>query len=1141
MPTSAAPLFRPDIIRRHLAGFTPPANAEPLRATLGRWAELLSGERGQRYRETELLADFLTHVFVEGLGYAPPVARDAEGRYTFTRESHVEVDGKFADAVLGDFSPAGEHSVVAVEGKGPRDPLDRPFAGRKMSAVDQAYRYAINLPCDWIVVTNLREVRLYHKGSTQKHYERFVVADMAADSREVARFVYILGAERVVPRRGRSHLHELLAQSNVAGEALTHRYYEEYATTRRDVFAMLRRDNPGVAPELVLAATQKLLDRVLFIAFAEDRGLLPEHTLARAYQHHDPYNPRPVWENFKGLFRAIDLGSPQLGIAAYDGGLFAIDYALDGLRVSDEACGLLKHLGDYDYSPPAPEDALPAQPVRGEQDAGDGADLVDVEILGHIFEQSITDLEKLRGSIAEANGAEADGAGVVSRRRREGAFYTASFITRFLVAEALTPALEERFERLRARHAAGATGTAPAALADPRAYVLEDLNRPQRQALVDFWEAWLTELETVRVVDPACGSGAFLIEAFDQLHPVYERAVEHLEELRGMRSLFDPDRTILQNNLYGVDLNEEAVEICRLSIWIKTAQRGKALTDLDHNIRAGNSVVSDPAVHPKALDWRAAFPEVFAAGGFDAVVGNPPYVRAELLTPFKPHWESRFDAFHGSADLYVYFYELGLDLLRPGGRLAFVVTNKWLKTGYARPLRALFAEQTWVERVADLGHAREVFPDADVFPSLMIFRKPPADGEATSGHASFKACVIPRELVRAEDLATQVTEGGFSVPRDTLTGDPWILDPPAVGRLMAKMRGAGVPLPEYLGVEPQYGIKTGYNEAFLIDAQTRDGLIRDDPRSAEIIRPCLRGQEIDRWVPEWGGEWMIFARRGVDIDAYPAVRRHLEQHRERLEPRPEQWPREERWSGRKAGSYAWYELQDTVDYWESFERPKLVHTDIAWRPEFAFVEGPMYPLNTVYVWPTADLYVLGVLNAPLLWWYSWRNAQHGKDEALRLFSTFTKTIPVPRPAADLEERVVSNVRALLDVTKQRHAARHELIEWLRFEFGVEVPGQKLLIPEALDADAFVAEVRKRRPSGRRSVTPAELRRLREAFEESAGRLRALTLTAAGHERTISDDVMVAYGLTAEEQALVWNTAPPRTPLASEEEAGAAAE
>ena len=172
-------------------------------------------------------------------------------------------------------------------------------------------------------------------------------------------------------------------------------------------------------------------------------------------------------------------------------------------------------------------------------------------------------------------------------------------------------------------------------LEQPNAFDAAALKPAQKAALVKFWEAWQDTLATVRIVDPACGSGAFLIEAFEQLYAIYRQSIGHLTELRGP-FLFEIDRQILQANLFGVDLNEEAVDICRLSLWIKTAQLGKVLTSLDNNIKVGNSVVADPVVHPRALDWPTAFPDAFAAGGFDVVLGNPPYVRQEWIAAYKP-------------------------------------------------------------------------------------------------------------------------------------------------------------------------------------------------------------------------------------------------------------------------------------------------------------------------------------------------------------------------------------------------------------------------------------------------------------------------------------------------------------------------
>jgi N-6 DNA Methylase len=169
------------------------------------------------------------------------------------------------------------------------------------------------------------------------------------------------------------------------------------------------------------------------------------------------------------------------------------------------------------------------------------------------------------------------------RRKQEGAVYTPAFITRYIVGQALGGVLKQRFETLRQQHETEAAGTARKALADPNAYDLTALNEPQRKALLRFWEAWQEALKCLRILDPACGRGAFLIETFDQLHALYETSHARLEELRGERTLFDLDRQILQHNLHGVDLNAEAVQICQLSLWIKTAARGKRLTSLDRH------------------------------------------------------------------------------------------------------------------------------------------------------------------------------------------------------------------------------------------------------------------------------------------------------------------------------------------------------------------------------------------------------------------------------------------------------------------------------------------------------------------------------------------------------------------------------
>lgn len=297
MLTLAKPLFRPELIYQHLKTFSLTTKEIEAWSKLQAWAEKLSSGSLDQDKETELLPEFLTDIFISVLGY---VGRPAD-HYTLRREALVEVDGKFADAALGQFSAQAKRFVVVLEGKGPRDPLDRPFAGRKRSAVDQAMQYAVQLQIDWYLVTNLKEIRLFHKGHDTHTFERFELAKIAANELEYRKLVYLLKASHIatadVPL-----LNTLLQESAALGRDLTNEFYKDYRNLRNTLFEQLRELNPEQDSIRLLAATQKILDRVLFIAFCEDRNLLPGDIIKQAYEQRDPFNPRPVWQSFVGLF-----------------------------------------------------------------------------------------------------------------------------------------------------------------------------------------------------------------------------------------------------------------------------------------------------------------------------------------------------------------------------------------------------------------------------------------------------------------------------------------------------------------------------------------------------------------------------------------------------------------------------------------------------------------------------------------------------------------------------------------------------------------------------------------------------------------------------------------------------------------------
>ena len=366
-----------------------------------------------------------------------------------------------------------------------------------------------------------------------------------------------------------------------------------------------------------IETAQKLLDRVIFIAFASGNGMLPKTIFQRAVGQKDDFDPKPVWQNVNRLFRWVDKGNPHsnpnLDVWPYNGGLFAEDLVTDNVALPDHLAEEMAKLLDWDY---------------GQE--------ISVNVLGHIFEQSITDLEKLRSGEAAP----------VSKKKREGVVYTPDHITRFLVEHTIGRTLKERFQHLLKTN----TG-----LDGPDAKGEFQWTEEQERAV---WSDYLSELRGLSVVDPACGSGAFLVAAFDALAAEYRRVTQRLDDL-GVETVFDVYDEILSKNLYGVDLNVKSAEIARLALWLKTARRQHRLAKLDRTIRDGNSLIDDAKVSERPFDWRAAFPEILDKGGFDIVIGNPPYVRMEHLKPIKPWLAKNFTVADERTDLSAYFFEKG--------------------------------------------------------------------------------------------------------------------------------------------------------------------------------------------------------------------------------------------------------------------------------------------------------------------------------------------------------------------------------------------------------------------------------------------------------------------------------------------------
>ncbi len=650
------PLFHPRTIRKRTEGaVTIPA--EHL-STLQQWGTNLAV--GIYDSETQNDSEFIQKILIDVLGYS---GSSVGGEWTVAKNQPVGAGN--VDVALGRFSQSETQILAPFELKGARTKdLDAVMSGRNKTPVQQAWEYAMDAKgAKWVLVSNYREIRMYAVGYGRKDYETFDLATLTQPE-NYHRFILLLSASNLL-----SGLTDtLLQESEAVEEEITEQLYDEYKETRLILINEIIDTGLVEALEAVRLA-QTILDRILFVAFAEDKGLLNPSTLKEAFETKNPYNPQPVWDNFKGLFDAIDKGNPGLNIPGYNGGLFAFDDAINSLPICDETCRRFAKFGEYDYDSD-----------------------VSVNILGHVFEQSISDIEEIKRSVDPGSSLDTN---QESKQQIDGVFYTPPFITRQIVENTVGAWLEDQKQDL------GFSRLKPLTDADYDSIKVSNRGRHKGQvkfnknvqAHVEFWEAYKERLTSVKVVDPACGSGAFLTEVFDYLLKEGRSVNNLLADLHGGQvSLFRWDTHILANNIFGVDINRESVEITKLSLWLKTANRSEKLTYLDNNIKTGNSLINDAEIVGElAFDWQSEFSEIMEAGGFDVVVGNPPYVDSELMTKHRPrereHIAATYEQTKGNWDLYIAFLELGCNLTAKGGYLSYITPDKWISKDFGIEIR----------------------------------------------------------------------------------------------------------------------------------------------------------------------------------------------------------------------------------------------------------------------------------------------------------------------------------------------------------------------------------------------------------------------------------------------------------------------
>ena len=1224
-----------------------------------------------------------------------------------------------------------------IEGRDPQTnivPKGRNYAQQLIRLLDQ-------YDLDWGVLTNGRHWRLFHRAelSPTEAYlhvdlERILITDDVQNYIVFHRFFSRPAFARQARSErsesdGRQRLDLYKGQSDKATKVIEDHlsaHVEEIARQLcQGLVESCRMAGEDVtAPETRTAIYKNalfLIYRLLFVLYAEARDLLPldvsayravclRDLLAEVRENHkhglnydDDY---AIWERLQALFALIDQGDPTAGVPAYNGGLFD-----PGRRPF-----LTRHRVRNDYLQAALI-RLVAIPSRGQtydQDREpqpiDYRDL-SVRHLGSLYEGLLeynlfvvedeprvvrvgqkktqylpySQAGKVRASETVLPVGAVYFSETAGERKATGSYYTpedvVDYIVRHTVGEKLAELKAGFYEEQAIERQLADLADTPADVPAHR----------QIQAVLDdqFLRFVRQKVLDLKILDPAMGSGHFLVNA---THTVADFVVELLNETPWENAAIDTDvatwkRRVAERCIFGVDLNELAVELAKLCLWMTTAAKGKPLTFLDHHLRWGNSLVGawlkDVGVYPLAkkesegaftlplerfqvdldevlaayetlyakssddvdevrekarifdeeiypalqpyrelLDlhtgvyffndlgeetyaemgdavsdlvawarlkaeelgdllaqhagrrwfhWELEFPEVFAAerGGFDAVVGNPPYVRQEGLGQDKAFFQASHAAYHGMADLYVYFFDRGLSLTRPAGRLGLITSNKFMRASYGGPLRKRLSDNVYPEQIVDFAQL-PLFPGLTVRTAIYVLENAPANGRATRF-----APVRSLDYARLDDEVAAVQK---ELAFGTLTEASWSLASTDEDAVLRKMETVGLLLGEYVKGQIFSGVKTGCNEAFIVDAMTRAQLIAEDPHNAEIIKPAVVGQDIGRYEIDFANRYLIWTYVGIDIERYPAIERYLSQFRERLEKRSDKGDN-------------WYELRP-CSYYEEFAKPKIMYPDIARTSRFAYDETGLFCNNTAYIIPVADLYLLAVLNSSLALFYLKSRSAALEDAQrrayLRFIDQYVRPFPVcrtpfttpevertrlveigttdatewiegtendsvgsvvfsafsdsavgrwlearlavqPEQADAVHDLLAHLAREMMELHKRKQAETKRFLAWIESELLTEGVGVN-----DLNGKTFVQSYHDQPPeklvevlgkNWRRLRTSPEVAaaQLRPAYEESLAVLGPLLRRIARTDRLIDFIVYRLYGLTEEEVVVVEGT------------------
>ncbi|MFN2262287.1 MAG: Eco57I restriction-modification methylase domain-containing protein [Psychroflexus sp.] len=939
-------------------------------------------EQIKTLKEEEYQDGFFRDIFVDVLGYT---LRPDEN-FNLQREFKNQSDGKKADgAILKD-----ENAIAVIELKSTKT--------KDLTKItQQAFNYKNNQPeCKFIITSNFQKLRFYIDYSNE--YEEF---DLFALDRDKFNLLFlILHKDNIfkglpIQLKKETQFHE---------KEVSEELYKDYSNFKSKLFDNLILNHPGKDKLLLFKKSQKLLDRFLFILFAEDSGLLPPNSIPRMIKRfeilkeEDAY--KPIYEIFKQYFGYMNIGRKGKKIAddipAYNGGLFYEDKTLNDFKIGDEVLiNDLKKLSTYDFSSE-----------------------VDVNILGQIFEHSLNEIEEVT---AEIEGTISDQKR--SKRKKDGVFYTPKYITTYIVANTIGKLCIDK-----------------KAVLDIEEIEFDDSYLKADKSLsakgkklfkkLTHYKTWLTDL---KIIDPACGSGAFLNQALNFLIEEHEKIDDIIAELTNSPlRLFDTDKNILENNLFGVDINEESVEIAQLSLWLRTAKKDRKLSKLSNNIKCGNSLLKSN------FDWNKEFSGIMQNGGFDVVIGNPPYIKEYTN---KQAFDGLRDlpSYQGKMDLWYMFGDLALDIVKKDyGLIGYIAPNNWITNSGASKFRNLVLQKGKLTEFIDFGDFK-VFDSAGIQTMIYIMERSDDNENYNFSYSKVLNSKIKHEDAQLflEHLKDEKYEyfkanierkENLDKPINFVNAELTLI----IDKIRAKQNfsfdkkeiAQGIVAPQdSLNKKNQEILGEGFNVGDGIFNLSNEEYEKMNltSKESEIVKPFFTTSELGRFFGiNKNKYWVIYTDSSFNkidsINPYPNLKTHLDKFQDVI-----------------TSSNKPYGLHRAREE-NFFKGEKIISLRKCARPTFTFTDFDCYVSQTYFSIQTENLnqkYLTGLLNSDLIaFWLKYQGKMQG--DLYQVDKAPLMDLPIIKPSEVRQNEIADLVTNIIS-TKQKQLDYKQLLEKAKSE------------------------------------------------------------------------------------------------------------